>query len=108
MVGKRCWGSKTRKAGPVALKWRRMPRPSQYSRGRRVVMQLTLVLVLAATLSLAGLIARSRERALAVELTSHPIPHGGLLDVRLPKGWKWAWDSSELPVTVTAIEQLPA
>lgn len=84
-----------------------MPRPSQYSRGRRLVMQLTVALVLAACLGLAGLIARAREHALAVELRTQPMSYGGWLDVRLPKGWRPEWESNDAALKIAASERLP-
>jgi hypothetical protein len=80
-----------------------MARPSQYSRGRRLVMQLTLLVALLCTLGLATLVARSRERAMAVELTAKPhlTPQ---LAMRLPKGWPVEQNGDELPITVIARE----
>jgi hypothetical protein len=64
-------------------------------------MQLMLFVVLLCTLGLAALIGRSREWAIAVELTAKPhlTPH---LAMRLPKGWLVEQDADELPITVTA------
>jgi hypothetical protein len=112
MVEKGWWGSKaTQSCGCTtrlaALEWARMPRPSQYSRGRRAVMQVTLALVLAATLGLASLLARGRERTLAVELSSDPIELD-VLNVRLPKSWASKQIKTQLSSTVLATEQLPA
>jgi hypothetical protein len=86
---------------------RAMARPSQYSRGRRLVMQLTVAVVLAGCLGIAGLIVRTRERALAVDVTTTAMSYGGWLDVRLPKGWKSQWDTDELAIKVVATERLP-
>jgi hypothetical protein len=70
-------------------------------------MQVTLAVVLAACLGLAGLIARSRERVLAIELTSTAMTYGGWLDVRLPKGWGRTWDNGTQVVKIVTSERLP-
>src|SRR4051794_30979614 len=77
-----------------------MARPSQYSRGRRAVMQVTVLAVFAATLALAWLLAQSRARAMAVELTDKPFVMDGLA-LRYPKGWTVQQASDEAPVKVT-------
>jgi hypothetical protein len=81
-----------------------MARPSAYSRGRRIVMQVTMFGVLLATIGLAALVARSRERAVAVELETKPHLTDQLA-IRLPKGWTPEQDSFDLPIKVTSHER---
>src|SRR5688500_12803671 len=63
-----------------------MPRASQYSRLRRVVMQVTMFVVFAATLGLAAMVGNSRDRAASVALsdTAHD---AGPLTIQLPRSW---------------------
>jgi hypothetical protein len=70
-------------------------------------MQLTVAVVLAACLGIAGLLVHNRERALAVDLTTSPMSYGGWLDVRLPKGWRSQWAPDELALKLVATERLP-
>jgi hypothetical protein len=77
-----------------------MAKSWQYSRWRRVAMQVTLALVLAATVGLAALVTRGRSAELRVELGT-PIEVGSL-KMRLPAGWSVTMS----PVTVTASDQI--
>lgn len=68
-------------------------------------MQITMLVILLASLGLAALLGRSRERATAVELSAKP--HlTDRLGIRYPKGWAPHQDreSDELPLTVTWTE----
>jgi hypothetical protein len=89
--------------GDVLLECFVMARASQYSRGRRLMLQGTLVLVLGATLGLAAMLGQSRDRAMAIELSSKP-HWAGKLAIRLPKGWALLQDTDEIPITVVAKE----
>lgn len=82
-----------------------MARPAQYSRGRRFVLQATLLVVLLGTLGLAALVGQSRDRDTGVQLTDKPhlTPR---LTMRLPKGWQIDQNSDVLPLVVTAKEKL--
>ena len=73
-----------------------MARPAQYSRGRKAVMQVTMFVVFLATLALAALLAQSRARAVAVELTDKPFLTGPLA-MRYPKGWDVKQDPTRNP-----------
>src|SRR5688500_7141155 len=79
-----------------------MPRPSAYSRTRRLVMQATMAGVLLASVGVAALLARVREQRWGVTLL--PTPHlTPQLAMHLPRGWRV--DESlpgEGPLTVTA------
>lgn len=81
-----------------------MPRPSAYSRTRRLVMQASMVGVLLATVGAAALLARVRERRWAVTLTT--TPHlTDRLAMRLPRGWRVDQTlPDEAPLTVTATQ----
>ena len=68
-------------------------------------MQVTMSGVFLATLGLAALVARSRERAAAVELETKPHLTDRLA-IRLPKGWPLSQDSLELPIEVVARERV--
>lgn len=63
---------------------RLMPRPWEYPRWRRIVMQVVMWLILGATLGLAQLI--SNQRARAPEALGVPMRVGSFL-VRMPEGW---------------------
>src|SRR5687768_8010056 len=76
-----------------------MARPAQYSRGRRVVMQVTLLAVLLATVGLAALLAQNRARAMSVTLTDEPLVWGRLA-LRYPVGWQVHPPPDDAPVTV--------
>ena len=71
-------------------------------------MQVTLAVVLLATVGLAALVGRSREQATAVELADQPI-RVGRLEVRLPAAWETASDGgaalTKLPAAITAEER---
>ena len=62
-------------------------------------MQVTMFVVFLATLALAALLAQSRARAVAVELTDKPFLSGPLA-MRYPKGWDVRQESDEAPVRV--------
>ena len=62
-------------------------------------MQVTMFVVFLATLALAALLAQSRARAVAVELTDKPFLTEPLA-MRYPKGWDVRQESDEAPVRV--------
>jgi len=64
-----------------------MAKTWQYSRWRRVVMQVTLGVILAATVGLAALVTRQRSREARIELSATPT-RVGVLEARFPKGWE--------------------
>jgi hypothetical protein len=68
-------------------------------------MQVTMSFVFLATLGLAALVARSRERAAAVDLEAKPHLTDPLA-IRLPKGWQLTQDQDELPVEVVSRERV--
>src|SRR5687767_14219447 len=84
-----------------------MPRPSAYSRTRRLVMQATMAGVLVATVGAAALLARVRERRWAVTLLA--TPHlTERLAMRMPRGWHVDQTlPGEEPLTVTATQGSP-
>src|SRR5687767_15732245 len=63
-----------------------MAKSGQYTRGKRLAMQVTMALILAGTAGLAALVSRQRARTLDVELA--PERRVGRLLVRLPRGWR--------------------
>ena len=77
-----------------------MARPSQYSRGRRLVMQVTLFVVLLGTVALAAVLAQNRARAMSVELTDKPLSWGQLA-LRYPEGWQVTRSSDGESVRIT-------
>lgn len=77
-----------------------MPRPSAYSRTRRIVMQATMAGILIVLVGAAALLARVREQRWAVTLM--PKPHlTPRLAIRVPQGWR-VDESMTGPLTVTA------
>lgn len=64
-----------------------MARSWEYSRQRRIAMQVAMWVILGLTLALAGLVSRQKRQDLKIPL-SQPIAVGDLM-VRLPRGWHY-------------------
>jgi hypothetical protein len=75
-----------------------MARSWQYARWRRIVVQVVLWVVFAATLGVAALVVRHKRLVGWVELTAVrtvDLPGGVVVGVRLPKGWPVDHDAAE-------------
>ena len=80
-----------------------MPKPSDYTPKRRLIMQVVMTLILVATVALAAAVGAAVRRAARVELSGESVTANDVT-VRLPAGWRTRRVPNHPGVVVQAIE----
>src|SRR5439155_12048517 len=71
----------------ILVSCRIMPRPTDYTRARRIAMQATMWLILGGTVALAAVVVREKRREHRVELAEEVVTVGDIA-MNLPKNWR--------------------